>query len=136
MVALVFILFQNGNDARQLLKHLYPTLGKPIPHSMHTYDDNCEFELANIVDNLDHYFAIHVVNWFVVSLIVRDAYVLHFWSILDELLGFFFNFCKKILILNVKRIVLATCFATFQRMLVGSCAFRCVSKQYPSYFLR
>jgi len=87
MVALVFLLFQNGNDARQLLKHLYPSLGQPVPHSMHTYDDNCELEVSNLVDNLDHYFAIHCVNWFVASLIVRDAYVLHFWSILDEILG-------------------------------------------------
>lgn len=89
MVSLVFLLFQNGTDARQLLKHLYPELGQPVPHSMHTYDDNCELELANILDNLDHYYAIHVVNWFVAALIVRDAYVLHFWSILDELLGYF-----------------------------------------------
>jgi hypothetical protein len=54
---------------------------------MHTYDDNCELEVENILDNFDHYFAIHVINWFFAALIVRDAYILHTWSILDEIIG-------------------------------------------------
>lgn len=87
MVALVFIVYQTPKDAREMMSHLYPELGKPVPHSMHTYDDNCEFELINLWDNLDHYFAIHVINWFFAALIVRDAYILNFWSILDELIG-------------------------------------------------
>ena len=54
---------------------------------MHTYDDNCEIEWANILDNLDHYYAIHLINWFCISLIVRDAWVCHIWSILHEIIG-------------------------------------------------
>lgn len=91
MCILVFLSFQNSVDARNLFKHLYPELGQPVPHSMHTYDDNCDFEFANIFDNLDHYFAIHLINWFCATLIVRDAYILHTWSILDEIIGIFFN---------------------------------------------
>jgi len=68
------------------MSYLYPDLGKPVPKDMHTYDDNCQFEWHNIYDNLDHYYAIHCINWFLAALVVRDAYILHFWSILDELL--------------------------------------------------
>ena len=92
LIALVFLVYQNENDARNLMKHLYPELGKPVPGSMHTYDDNCEFQFKNIYENLDHYFAIHVINWFVASLIVRDHYVLMTWSIADEIIGRIFFF--------------------------------------------
>ena len=54
---------------------------------MHTYDDNCEFELSNLYDNLDHYYAIHLINWFAATLIMRDRSILHFWSVLDEIIG-------------------------------------------------
>lgn len=53
---------------------------------MHTYDDNCEFEWINIWDNLDHYFLTHCVNWFMVSLLLRDAWILNVWSVWDEIL--------------------------------------------------
>ena len=87
MVALVFIVFQNSNDARMLMKHLYPELGQAIHKGMHTYDDNCGFEWKNIFENIDHYYFIHCINWFCAALVVRDVYILHFWSILDEILG-------------------------------------------------
>ena len=35
---------------------------------------------------MDHYFVIHVVNWFAAALILRDVWLLNLWSILDELL--------------------------------------------------
>jgi phosphatidylserine synthase 2 len=53
---------------------------------MHTYEENCDFEWANLWDNFDHYFLIHVINWFCAALIVRDYYILHFWSIFDEII--------------------------------------------------
>lgn len=46
---------------------------------MHTYDDNCDFELVNIIDNLDHYFLLHCLNWFLLSFLLRDAWLLNFW---------------------------------------------------------
>lgn len=51
---------------------------------MHTYDENCEFELANLWDNVDHYFLIHLIDWFLASLVIRDHYILHLWSVMDE----------------------------------------------------
>jgi len=86
LVILIFMLYQTADDARQLLKYLYPELGKPVSKGMHTYDDNCEFELGNLWDNIDHYYAMHLFGWFFTTLMIRDTYFLHFWSVLDELL--------------------------------------------------
>ena len=87
LAALIFLLFQNSHDARQLLKHLYPELGVPMTKDWHTYDEHCELTLENFWGDLDHYYAMHVFGWFFASLLVRDAYILHFWSVLDEILG-------------------------------------------------
>lgn len=59
-------------------------LNKPVTADMHTYDDNCEFELKNIWDNMDHYYLIHWCDWILASFVIRDVYVLHFWQIFDE----------------------------------------------------
>ena len=58
-----------------------------MPHTMHTYDDNCDLDLENIVDNFDHYYYIHLINWFAATMIMRDRSILHFWSVLDEIIG-------------------------------------------------
>ena len=55
------------------------TLGEPITKDRHTYDDNCELNWVNFYDNLDHYFLIHCTNWFTVSLMLRDAWILNIW---------------------------------------------------------
>lgn len=69
-----------------MMKYLDPNLGEKVTKEMHTYDDDCEFEWKNLYTNMDHYFVIHVVNWFCASIIVRDVWLLNFWSILDEIL--------------------------------------------------
>lgn len=53
---------------------------------MHTYDDNCEIEWVNIWDNFDHYYMSHLIAWTLSAFIIRDAWILHFWSILDEVI--------------------------------------------------
>lgn len=87
LAGLIFLAYQNQNDARQFLKYLYPSLGQPVSKDMHTYDDNCEIELDNILDNFDHYYLCHLIMWFLVTFVVRNRIVLHTWSILDEIIG-------------------------------------------------
>jgi phosphatidylserine synthase 2 len=53
---------------------------------MHTYDDHCEFTLENMWNDMDHYFIVHWVNWFLAAIVLRDAYICHMWSVLDEFL--------------------------------------------------
>ena len=38
---LVFVFYQNAQDARKLFGYIHPKLGKPVPESFHTYDDDC-----------------------------------------------------------------------------------------------
>ncbi|KAM3132286.1 hypothetical protein pb186bvf_015616 [Paramecium bursaria] len=83
---LVYLSFQNEIEARQLMKLGDSKLGVPVVKEMHTYDDNCEFEWINIYDNLDHYFLVHCVNWFLVAFLLRDAWLLNFWSFFDEII--------------------------------------------------
>ncbi|CAD8149311.1 unnamed protein product [Paramecium octaurelia] len=83
---LIFLIFQNESEARQLMKLGDDSLGRSVTKDMHTYDDNCEFELVNIVDNLDHYFLLHCLNWFLLAFLLRDAWLLNFWQIFDEVI--------------------------------------------------
>ena len=76
----------NINDARGMWKFVESGLGKRITRYYHTYEDKCQLEIANILDNMDHYFLAHFTNWFLAAVILRDAPLLHFWSVLDEIL--------------------------------------------------
>lgn len=35
---------------------------------------------------MDHYFLVHFINWFMAAIILRDAPLLHMWSVIDEIL--------------------------------------------------
>lgn len=75
------------NDSRLFFKvFIDDNLGEDLTKDFHTYDDNCEIEVKNLLDNVDHYFIIHLVNWFAAAIIMRDSYLLHVWSIMDEVL--------------------------------------------------
>ena len=86
MAWLIFMLNLRPQQGRELLGFLDDTLNKPVTEEMHTYDDNCEFEWRNIWDNFDHYYCVHLGNWFLASLVIRDPYVLHFWQVFDEVI--------------------------------------------------
>ena len=45
-LALVFLLFQDLDTARQMMKYIDPSLGKPLPEK--SYAENCDFTLTNI----------------------------------------------------------------------------------------
>ena len=45
-LALVFILFQDLNSARAMMKYLDPSLGRPLPEK--SYAENCEFTPTNV----------------------------------------------------------------------------------------
>ena len=65
-------------------KFLDPNLGKPIDKEFHTYDDNCTISFENVWNEMDHYYQVHWVNYFLAALVLRDALFLHFWSVYDE----------------------------------------------------
>jgi len=51
---------------------------------MHTYAERCELTLEHMWDNVDHYFLVHICNWFLATLVIRDPVICHLWSVLDE----------------------------------------------------
>ena len=58
---------------------------------MHTYEENCDLTLWRLWEDMDHYYVVHWCDWFLASLVLRDAYILHFWSIFDEFLELSFQ---------------------------------------------
>jgi phosphatidylserine synthase 2 len=69
---------------RWILGYLDSRLNQDVTKGHHTYDDNCEITWENVADNFDHYYAVHLGNWFLSSFVIRDFYILHFWQVLDE----------------------------------------------------
>ena len=49
-LALVFLLFQDINSARELLKYIDPNLGQPLAEK--SYGENCAFTVQNIIVSL------------------------------------------------------------------------------------
>jgi len=83
---IITLLNHHPKYGRELLSFLDPKMGVPVTKGMHTYDDDCELTWANFTDNLDHYYLIHWVDWFMVSFMIRNFYILHFQHIFDEVL--------------------------------------------------
>lgn len=88
-LALVFLLFQDLNTARQMMKYIDPSLGTPLPEK--SYAENCEFTIGNIwvwrrsmdklrvcnsdmrqKDAIDIFCLAHALGWFGKALILRD----------------------------------------------------------------
>jgi len=51
-LALVFLLFQDLDSARELLKYIDPNLGRPLPEK--SYAEDCAFTRQNIIVSLVH----------------------------------------------------------------------------------
>lgn len=90
---LVFILFQNIEDIRKILKILDPSLGVPLPEK--EYAEHCEVftpdhhesYFANVKGNLfDMYIIAHSFGWWIKMLIVRDVKLCVFLSVFFEFL--------------------------------------------------
>ena len=51
-LALVFLLFQDIESARELLKYVDPNLGRALPEK--SYGENCAFTVRNVMVSLVH----------------------------------------------------------------------------------
>ena len=69
-----------------MLGFLDPSLNKVIERGMHTYDDECELTLEHLWNDMDHYYLVHRLDYFVLSFLLRDAYILHFWQLFYEVI--------------------------------------------------
>ncbi len=57
---------------------------------MHTYDDDCDLSWATLIpqiwDQMDHYYIIHWVDFYLASFVLRDVPIVWLWSIMTEVM--------------------------------------------------
>ena len=90
LLLLIFLLFQNHGDVRQLLTVFDPKLGRPLPER--TYAEDCRFYIpentdnpfSNVIDKMDVFVPCHFFGWWVKALILRDFWILNLISFMFE----------------------------------------------------
>ncbi|KAK7099328.1 hypothetical protein V1264_003479 [Littorina saxatilis] len=92
-LTLVFLLFQNVNDARQLLRHFDSTLGKEMPEKSYggnclIYDANNTNPWHNLQDKLDGFVPTHFFGWWLKTLVLRDWWLCTILSIMFEVMEY------------------------------------------------
>ncbi|KAJ3282818.1 PSS-domain-containing protein [Rhizoclosmatium globosum] len=85
-LVLVLLLFQDKHTARQLMKHLDPSLGVPLPEK--NYAADCSLDPANIWDQMDVFVLAHTFGWFAKSMVLRDNYICWVLSIMFEFMEY------------------------------------------------
>lgn len=92
LVFMVWLLFQNPHDARQIWTFVDPNLGKPLPEKDYAADCRIYTPESNVsrFENVrntvyDEFMVAHVVGWFAKSFLFRDVYICWAWSLLFEL---------------------------------------------------
>jgi len=83
---LVYLLFQNVDDARQLFKHINPSLGVPLPEK--SYAENCSFDFETVWEGVDVFVVAHAVGWWAKALILRDFWMTWIISIMFEVMEY------------------------------------------------
>lgn len=56
-----------------------------------TWQTNCDLSMKNFSNKLDRYSLSHFLGWIFHTLLIRDYWVMHFWSILTELVELLFG---------------------------------------------
>lgn len=93
-LALIFLLFQTTDDARQLLKYLDEDLGKPLPEQ--SYGEDCRLytpghpkgSFHTFLEKCDVFLPAHFFGWWAKALIIRDYWLLTVISVLFEVLEY------------------------------------------------
>jgi len=98
LMGLIGLLFQTPDTARMFLKYIDPKLGVPLPER--SYADHCELytpndptsNFRNLMDTInDEFLLAHLFGWFGKALLLRDAYLCFFLSVLFEVWEFTFE---------------------------------------------
>uniref|UniRef100_A0A0L8G341 Phosphatidylserine synthase n=2 Tax=Octopus bimaculoides TaxID=37653 RepID=A0A0L8G341_OCTBM len=92
-LSLVFLLFQTVHDARQLMTHLDPNLGSPLPEkdyggNCYIFDSNHSDPFHNLKDKMDGFVVTHFLGWWLKTLILRDWWLCTVLSIMFEVLEY------------------------------------------------
>ncbi|KAJ3822385.1 phosphatidyl serine synthase-domain-containing protein [Lentinula raphanica] len=82
-LGLVFLLFQDLDSARAMMKYLDPNLGVPLPEK--SYAEDCELTSQNLWNAFDIFCLAHALGWFGKAMILRDYWFCWILSIAFEL---------------------------------------------------
>ncbi|KAJ3813545.1 phosphatidyl serine synthase-domain-containing protein [Lentinula aff. lateritia] len=82
-LALVFLLFQDLDSAREMMKYLDPDLGVPLAEK--SYAEDCALTPHAIWNALDIFCIAHTLGWFGKAMILRDYWFCWILSIAFEL---------------------------------------------------
>jgi phosphatidylserine synthase 2 len=88
---IIFMFNQRPDFGRESVGFLDATLNKQIGKGMHTYDDDCAFDISLIWSEMDHYYLVHWCDWILASIVIRDPYILHFWHLFNEVIELSFQ---------------------------------------------
>ncbi|THD22289.1 Phosphatidylserine synthase [Fasciola hepatica] len=91
---LVFLLFQDVDDARRWLRHLDPNLGRPLKEM--NYGSNCRIYDSsnphdpwhNVKEKMDGFVLVHFFGWWLKTLIVRDYWLCNVLSFAFEVMEY------------------------------------------------
>ncbi|KAH9924343.1 phosphatidylserine synthase 2 [Epithele typhae] len=81
-LALVFLVFQDLDSARSMMKYLDSSLGRPLPEK--SYAENCDLTVDNIWNAIDIFCLAHALGWFGKALILRDYWFCWILSVAFE----------------------------------------------------
>ncbi|CAF0783183.1 unnamed protein product [Adineta steineri] len=93
-IVLIYILFQTVDEARQLIKHIDPSLGIPLPDkdyggSCRIYDwEHPEDPFHFFKEKMDFFVLSHFFGWWLKTLIIRDYWLCMVTSIGFEILEY------------------------------------------------
>ncbi|KAK0202127.1 phosphatidyl serine synthase-domain-containing protein [Desarmillaria ectypa] len=82
-LVLVFLLFQDLDSARGMMRILDPALGVALPEK--SYAEDCTLSLASVWNALDVFCVAHTLGWFGKAMILRDYWFCWILSIAFEL---------------------------------------------------
>ncbi|KAG7445614.1 PSS-domain-containing protein [Guyanagaster necrorhizus] len=82
-LALVFLLFQDLDSARGMMRELDPALGVPLPEK--SYAEDCTLSWGVVWNALDVFCVAHTLGWFGKAMILRDYWFCWILSIAFEL---------------------------------------------------
>lgn len=83
---LVFFLYQNVGDARDLLKYWDDSLGVPLPEK--SYAENCDLTWENVMSQVDEFVIAHALGWMGKAIMLRSYGMCWTISIMFEVLEY------------------------------------------------
>ncbi|RUS23347.1 phosphatidyl serine synthase-domain-containing protein [Endogone sp. FLAS-F59071] len=85
-MGLVFLLFQNKQDARHMFSYIDPSLGVPLPER--SYAENCDLTWDVIKGQMDAFVIAHLLGWYGKAVVLRDYWFCWILSVMFEVMEY------------------------------------------------